>query len=963
MMPLPTGSPSPSGRPLDHAATSNVEDHGPPASAAVPQQPLVPIDGVFKGPETLPPPAIPIQGATTTSESNSGGAASHAGAAAPAAAGALTAPGISSTSAIVPAPLPYQHTDAEEQLRARFEAMVGPLVVTNNSTNPNASNSSTSNQPSNHPQTSSLSLPFSTLTSGRKKVFQKTILQAHVCCVINEEQIAPVMAILRQDNKFRNVRNWIYAYRIREVLPHQEEILMMQQKMRTNGVQGKEQDEDFYNTTRTGYEDGGEQGAGGKLLSLLSDSLQLENLLVVITRWDTGTPGRLGGRLYSYINALCKELLSDVKKAIQEALPGTAEQVEREKLQQDQHHYKAYDRNNSSSSSRSLVPLQENGVMYHDDISTAGGTRRLGAAGAGASHSNNKTTTLMDHQYHTVVDPTGYNTDDTEDNFDVNQSVIPPFAPQRPHKFAAYVSIRAQQEKYGNLNAFAAGVVGGAVGGGGGGASTSSSGNYAGASANTRRVGGAAGSAASATGGGAPGTATVQGAGTLAGGTGGANFVGTSHNTAVSQQRQRYEHRVRKGQAKNAEDANAFFEQCGAMKLINPLECDPFVFQVQNQPVLDPHGASMGRFPPTDLIVDTLQDPDIIDDDDCLDDNGDFFITQNAATVAPTVSRINVTNRQGGAGMQHHVHTTTPTSKLSTSQQQGHFGGGSSSSNMMHMSSAGGVQIQPGTQLGGTGGSELEPVVQRRGGQEQARGGGAAASTGAAATQSGTSTRGPANQIQPAFGAGAPRRPPADKNLHAASSNITAQRRNGSRTPRGSSLNAPTTRGGSGAHPAGSRTNENLVQQNLITEFRFPSTLELSPQGDKNSDKEWRNLLIKKRAADFMIHRAEQERQMREKENHHNHNHLGGDAVLRDHDLNTTKTNPAASALQQQTRKRPVSCAYRRDAVPQHITNTIQELTVRPATTASAGVGGGPLAGLDVGTSGGGRSTGAGGAR
>lgn len=67
---------------------------------------------------------------------------------------------------------------------------------------------------------------------------------------------------------------------------------------------------------------------------LLSDAtLGLENMLLIVSRWDSGPPGRLGGRLFSYNSALCKELLRQVQQVVlaeQARLDEEAAQIEDE---------------------------------------------------------------------------------------------------------------------------------------------------------------------------------------------------------------------------------------------------------------------------------------------------------------------------------------------------------------------------------------------------------------------------------------------------------------------------------------------------------------------------------------------------------------------------------------------------------------------------------------------------------
>jgi hypothetical protein len=150
---------------------------------------------------------------------------------------------------------------------------------------------------------SSLSLPFSTLTSGRKRVLEKTsVFQAHVCCITDQKQVSPVLQIMQQDSKFRKVSNWIYVYRVN-----------------TGGISASKPSQIL-----EGYQDSPQtRGAGAKLLHLLGhQTLKLENLLLVVTQWDGGVPGKLGGVLFHHVLGLSKDLLLELKKAVMDSHPG-----------------------------------------------------------------------------------------------------------------------------------------------------------------------------------------------------------------------------------------------------------------------------------------------------------------------------------------------------------------------------------------------------------------------------------------------------------------------------------------------------------------------------------------------------------------------------------------------------------------------------------------------------------------
>eukprot|EP00930_Biecheleria_cincta_P025513 TRINITY_DN18160_c0_g1_i1.p1 TRINITY_DN18160_c0_g1~~TRINITY_DN18160_c0_g1_i1.p1 ORF type:complete len:511 (-),score=82.65 TRINITY_DN18160_c0_g1_i1:224-1756(-) len=139
-----------------------------------------------------------------------------------------------------------------------------------------------------------MALPMSTLTSGKRKTYpNKSTFQAHVCCVMDPLQVPRVIESLRESAHFKSVRSWTYAYRI--VSP-------------------------FDGQTHESSEDDNDVGAGEKMLGLLK-RMGLENLLLVISRWDLGSSNRLGAELFKCVNEQCKDLLKELQQAVRESLP------------------------------------------------------------------------------------------------------------------------------------------------------------------------------------------------------------------------------------------------------------------------------------------------------------------------------------------------------------------------------------------------------------------------------------------------------------------------------------------------------------------------------------------------------------------------------------------------------------------------------------------------------------------
>eukprot|EP00933_Yihiella_yeosuensis_P018471 TRINITY_DN15143_c1_g1_i1.p1 TRINITY_DN15143_c1_g1~~TRINITY_DN15143_c1_g1_i1.p1 ORF type:complete len:551 (-),score=114.05 TRINITY_DN15143_c1_g1_i1:144-1796(-) len=139
-----------------------------------------------------------------------------------------------------------------------------------------------------------MALPMSTLTSGKRKTYpNKSTFQAHVCCVMDPLQVPRVLESLQSTSQFRSVRSWPYAYRI--ISP-------------------------FDGQVHEGGDDDTDAGAGDKMLGLLK-RMGLENLLLIISRWDTGTSNRLGSELFKCVNEQCKDLLKELQQAVVASIP------------------------------------------------------------------------------------------------------------------------------------------------------------------------------------------------------------------------------------------------------------------------------------------------------------------------------------------------------------------------------------------------------------------------------------------------------------------------------------------------------------------------------------------------------------------------------------------------------------------------------------------------------------------
>ncbi|CAE8614847.1 unnamed protein product [Polarella glacialis] len=139
-----------------------------------------------------------------------------------------------------------------------------------------------------------MALPLSTLTSGKRKTYpNKSTFQAHVCCVMDPMQVPRVLESLQSSPQFKSVRSWPFAYRIISPLDGQ---------------------------THESHDDDADAGAGEKMQGLLK-RMGLENLLLMVAHWDSGSSNRLGSELFKCVNEQCKDLLKELQQAVRASFP------------------------------------------------------------------------------------------------------------------------------------------------------------------------------------------------------------------------------------------------------------------------------------------------------------------------------------------------------------------------------------------------------------------------------------------------------------------------------------------------------------------------------------------------------------------------------------------------------------------------------------------------------------------
>jgi hypothetical protein len=126
-------------------------------------------------------------------------------------------------------------------------------------------------------------------------------LQAHICVVASEADVAEVIRAFQDADGFRSVASWSYACRI----------------------SGLDTPEGVFEA----IEDGLDEGVGEKILGVLRRTA-LNGLLLVISRWqDYGASSALemhGTQLYSQVVERCKDLIANLKAAVGMAEGGDA---------------------------------------------------------------------------------------------------------------------------------------------------------------------------------------------------------------------------------------------------------------------------------------------------------------------------------------------------------------------------------------------------------------------------------------------------------------------------------------------------------------------------------------------------------------------------------------------------------------------------------------------------------------
>lgn len=118
----------------------------------------------------------------------------------------------------------------------------------------------------------------SNIVHGPKETFKKSVFQCHICCVESVESALEVYKYLKSIKTLSKASHNMMAYRLVD----------------SNNIIRKDNDDD------------GETAAGSRLAHLL-EMMQVENKIVVVSRWFGGT--LLGPQRFKIINNVARKLI------------------------------------------------------------------------------------------------------------------------------------------------------------------------------------------------------------------------------------------------------------------------------------------------------------------------------------------------------------------------------------------------------------------------------------------------------------------------------------------------------------------------------------------------------------------------------------------------------------------------------------------------------------------------------
>lgn len=143
------------------------------------------------------------------------------------------------------------------------------------------------------------------ITHGERITYRRCRFQAHAAPVHSVDDVEFVMESLLSLRPWDTSRFRPFAYRISAADAARSLALPGAGSDDEDGKRGGDEGPDL---AREGCGDGGDPGAGVKMLELL-EKWDVQNVVLLCTRWDDGMPGRLGNARYKVILDRCKAVL------------------------------------------------------------------------------------------------------------------------------------------------------------------------------------------------------------------------------------------------------------------------------------------------------------------------------------------------------------------------------------------------------------------------------------------------------------------------------------------------------------------------------------------------------------------------------------------------------------------------------------------------------------------------------
>ncbi|CCF60724.1 hypothetical protein KAFR_0L01160 [Kazachstania africana CBS 2517] len=144
-------------------------------------------------------------------------------------------------------------------------------------------------------------------------VDRKSKFQGRCCKISSQEDIPKMLQKLVSENKSvaKASHMHMYAWRVGQLAESMEKSGSKGKKKNAKSREGKEESSTVVvKNLQQGCMDGGEAGAGSRLLNLL-ERANIVNVLVIVTRWYGGTP--LGSARFRHISTVAVQSLKKAK--------------------------------------------------------------------------------------------------------------------------------------------------------------------------------------------------------------------------------------------------------------------------------------------------------------------------------------------------------------------------------------------------------------------------------------------------------------------------------------------------------------------------------------------------------------------------------------------------------------------------------------------------------------------------